>query len=199
MISKLNKLENSKELGEVLIPDLKIKKRVEELGRIITEDYKGKNLLLVSVLKGGVIFLVDLIKKIDLPVSIDFMGISTYGISESPTGVVRITKDLDESIEDKDVIIIEDIIDTGLTISYLIRNLKARYPKSLEVCTLLDRDTRRIAEIKVKYIGFKIGEEYLVGYGLDYKQKFRNLESIYRLKMDMVKKDIDSIKEDSYM
>ncbi|MBC7333319.1 MAG: hypoxanthine phosphoribosyltransferase, partial [Actinobacteria bacterium] len=126
---------------------------------------------------------------------IDFMGISTYGFAESSSGVVRITKDLEESVEDKDILIVEDIIDTGLTISYLLRSLKARYPRSLEVCTLLDRDIRRIANINIKYVGFKIGEEFLVGYGLDYKQKFRNLSSIYRLRLDTVKKDIESIKK----
>lgn len=194
---KLEKITKSEILGRVVIPSSEIKKKVSELGNKITKDYEGKNLLLISVLRGGVIFLADLIKEIDLPLSIDFMSISTYGIAESSTGVVRITKDLEQSIEDKDIIIVEDIIDTGLTISYLLRNLKSRYPKSLEVCTLLDRDIRRIADIEIKYIGFKIGEEYLVGYGLDYKQKFRNLESIYKLKIDTVKKDIESLKSSS--
>jgi len=195
--NKLEKITKSEILGRVVIPSSEIKKKVSELGNKITKDYEGKNLLLISVLRGGVIFLADLIKEIDLPLSIDFMSISTYGIAESSTGVVRITKDLEDSIEDKDIIIVEDIIDTGLTISYLLRNLKSRYPKSLEVCTLLDRDIRRIADIEIKYIGFKIGEEYLVGYGLDYKQKFRNLESIYKLKIDTVKKDIESLKSSS--
>lgn len=184
-------------LGKELftIPD--IKNRISELGKEITEDYRYKNLLLVSILRGGVIFLADLIKEIDLPLSIDFMSISAYGIDGTSTGVVRITKDLDESIEGKDVLIVEDIIDTGLTISYLLRNLRSRFPKSLEICTLLDRDIRRIADISIKYIGFKIGEKYMVGYGLDYKQKFRNLQSIYELKLDTVKKDIESLKSSS--
>src|SRR4030042_795052 len=150
-----------------------------------------------NILRGGVIFLADLSKEIDLPLSIDFMSISTYGINDTSTGVVRITKDLDESIEGKDVLIVEDIIDTGLTISYLLRNLKSRFPKSIEICTLLDRDVRRIAEINIKYAGFKIGEKYIVGYGLDYKQKFRNLQSIYELRLDTVKKDIESLKSSS--
>lgn len=181
-------------LGEVLFSNSDIKNRISELGKGITQDYKDKNLLLVSVLRGGVIFLCDLMKEIGLPLSIDFISISAYGTS---TGVVRITKDLDESIEGKDVLIVEDIIDTGLTISYLLRNLKSRFPNSLEICTLLDRDIRRIADINIKYIGFKIGEKYIVGYGLDYKQKFRNLQSIYELKLDTVKKDIEFLKNSS--
>jgi len=184
-------------LGNVLFSEQEISERVSDLGREITKNYKGRNLLLVSILKGGVIFLSDLIKQIDLPLSIDFMSISSYGIGGTSTGVVRITKDLDESIEGKDVLIVEDIIDTGLTIGYLLRNLKSRYPKSLGICTLLDRDVRRIADIDIKYIGFKIGEKYIVGYGLDYKQKFRNLQSIYELRMDMVTKDIESLKSSS--
>jgi len=184
-------------LGKVLFSSSDIKDRISELGKEITQDYKYKNLLLVSILRGGVIFLSDLIKEIDLPLSIDFMSISAYGINGTSTGVVRITKDLDESIEGKDVLIAEDIIDTGLTISYLLRNLKSRFPNSLEICTLLDRDIRRIADINIKYIGFKIGEKYIVGYGLDYKQKFRNLQSIYELKLDTVKKDIEFLKSSS--
>lgn len=184
-------------LGKVLFSSSDIKDRISELGKEITQDYKYKNLLLVSILRGGVIFLSDLIKEIDLPLSIDFMSISAYGINGTSTGVVRITKDLDESIEGKDVLIVEDIIDTGLTISYLLRNLKSRFPNSLEICTLLDRDIRRIADINIKYIGFKIGEKYIVGYGLDYKQKYRNLQSIYELKLDTVKKDIEFLKSSS--
>ena len=185
-------------LGRVLFSSSDIKKRVSELGSQITEDYFGKDILLISVLRGGVIFLTDLIREIDLELSIDFMSISTYfGTKKTSTGVVRITKDLEESIENKDVIIVEDIIDTGLTISYLLRNLKARYPSSIEICTLIDRNVRRIADIHIRYAGFTIGEEYVVGYGLDYKQKFRNLNSIYLLKFDMVKKDIESIKNSS--
>jgi len=190
-------LVKSSILGKVLFSSSDIKNRISELGKEITKDYKNKNLLLVSILRGGVIFLSDLIKEIDLPLSIDFMSISAYGINGTSTGVVRITKDLDESIEGKDVLIVEDIIDTGLTISYLLRNLKSRFPNSLEICTLLDRDIRRIADINIKYVGFKIGEKYIVGYGLDYKQKFRNLQSIYELKLDTVKKDIEFLKSSS--
>jgi len=186
-------------LGKELFSEVDLKKRVAELGREITKDYKHKDLLAVCILKGGVIFLVDLIKEIDLPLSIDFMSISAYGIGDTSTGVVRITKDLDESIEGRDVLIVEDIIDTGLTISYLLRNLKSRFPKSLEICTLLNRDIRRIVDIEIKYAGYRIGEQYIVGYGLDYKQQFRNLKSIYELKPGTIKKDIESLKRSSIL
>jgi len=196
-IKREKELTKSNILGKILFPSSELKNRVSELGEQITEDYKGKEILLVSVLRGGIIFLSDLIKEIDLALSIDFMSISTYGINEDISGVVRITKDLEDSIEGKDVLIVEDIIDTGLTMSYLLRNLKSRYPNSISICTLLNRDVRRIADIDIKYVGFSIGEKYIVGYGLDYKQKFRNLESIYELNIDTVKRDIESLKNNS--
>ena len=196
-IKKERELTKSNILGKILFPSSELGKRVSELGNQITDDYKGKEILLVSILRGGVIFLSDLIKEIDLPLSIDFMSISTYGINDEASGVVRITKDLEDSIEGKDVIIVEDIIDTGLTISYLLRNLKSRYPNSISICTLLNREVRRIVEIDIKYVGFSIGEKYIVGYGLDYKQKFRNLKSIYELNIDTVKRDIESLKNNS--
>ncbi len=196
-IKREKELTKSNILGKILFPSSELKNRISELGEQITEDYKGKEILLVSVLRGGIIFLSDLIKKIDLALSIDFMSISTYGINEDISGVVRITKDLEDSIEGKDVLIVEDIIDTGLTMSYLLRNLKSRYPNSISICTLLNRDVRRIADIDIKYVGFSIGEKYIVGYGLDYKQKFRNLESIYELNIDTVKRDIESLKNNS--
>lgn len=180
-------------LGKVLFPGSEIQARISELGKIITKDYTGKDLLLVSVLRGSVVFLTDLIRQIDLESSIDFMSISSYLGSKSAhaTGVVKITKDLEDPIEGRDILIIEDIIDSGLTISYLARNLKLRNPNSLEVCALLDRNVKRIAEVNIKYAGFTIGDEYVVGYGLDYKQKFRNLDSIYRLNTAVVKKEIE--------
>lgn len=190
-------LLKSEVLGKILFSSSVINDKVSELGNRITEDYSGKDLLLISVLRGGVIFVTDLARKIDIDLTIDFMSISSYhGIHQTSTGVVKITKDLEDSIEGKDVIIVEDIIDTGLTISYLLRNLKSRYPGSIEICTLLDRNVRRIANINIKYIGFSIGEEYVVGYGLDYKQKYRNLDSIYELKLDMVKKDIEHLQNE---
>jgi len=190
-------LLKSEVLGKILFSSSVINDKVSELGNRITEDYSGKDLLLVSVLRGGAIFVTDLARKIDIGLTIDFMSISSYhGIHQTSTGVVKITKDLEDSIEGKDVIIVEDIIDTGLTISYLLRNLKSRYPGSIEICTLLDRNVRRIANINIKYIGFSIGEEFVVGYGLDYKQKYRNLDSIYELKLDMVKKDIEHLQNE---
>ena len=180
-------------LGKVLFPGSVIQTRISELGKIITADYTGKDLLLVSVLRGGVMFLTDLIRHIDLELSIDFMSISSYQESKSihSSGVVKITKDLEDPIEGRDILIIEDIIDSGLTISYLTRNLKLRNPNSLEVCTLLDRNVKRIVEVTIKYTGFNIGQEFVVGYGLDYKQKFRNLNSIYRLNTSIIKKEFE--------
>ncbi len=179
-------------LGPMLISAEEIRQRVTTLGEEITRDYKGKDLILVSVLRGGVVFLADLIREIKLPLAIDFMDISSYGISEGSSGVVRITKDLEDNIEGKDVLIVEDIIDTGLTLRYLLRNLRAREPGSLEVCTLLDKSVRRIADIKIKYKGFDILDKYVVGYGLDFQQKYRNLPDIYVIKdeklIDMVDK-----------
>ncbi len=191
-------LTKSEILGKILFPYNVIQEKVSELGIRITEDYKDKNLILISVLRGGIIFLTDLARKIDLETDIDFIGISTYQFSDSAvTGVVKITKDLEEPIENKDVIIVEDIIDTGLTINYLLRNLRSRYPKTIEICSLLDRNVKRIADISIKYSGFTIGDKYVVGYGLDYKQKYRNLNSIYELNVEMIKKDIEEIKTHS--
>ncbi len=191
------KPEDSNIIGKVVFPSDLIQEKITELGEQITRDYEGKDLLVISILRGGVIFLIDLIRQIKLPLSIDFMGISTYGISDTSGGVVRITKDLEDSIEGRNVLVTEDIIDTGLTISYLYRNLKARYPKSIEICTLLNRDIRRMTDIDIKYSGFKIGEKYIVGYGLDYKQRYRNLDSIYELKLHEVKKEIEAVKNSS--
>ena len=151
-IKKERKLTKNNIIGEILFPSSEIKKRVSELGKQITREYKDKEILLVSILRGGIIFLSDLVREIDLQLSMDFMSISTYGIHEDTSGVVKITKDLENSIEGKDVIIVEDIIDTGLTMSYLLRNLKSRYPNSMSVCTLLNRDVRRIADIDIKYV-----------------------------------------------
>lgn len=187
-------ISSSEILGKVLFPGYEIQKKVKQLGNKITIDYADKELIIVCILKGAVIFLTDLIKYIDLPVIIDFMSISSYGFKTADTGVVKITKDLDENIEGRHVLIVEDIIDTGLTLSYMIRNLRAREPASIEICTLIDRAVRRIAKIDIKYSGFKLEEKYVVGYGLDYKQKYRNLESIYELKTDTIKKDIESLK-----
>ena len=193
-----SELLKSEVLGEVLFSSSVIQEKISELGRSITEDYKDKSPILISVLRGGVFFLSDLVRKIDLEISVDFIGISTYQFEDSTmSGVVKITKDLEEPVENKDIIIVEDIIDTGLTISYLLRNLKSRHPLSIEICTLLDRNIRRIADLNIKYVGFTIGDEFVVGYGLDYKQKYRNLNSIYHLNLDAIKKDLEIVKNNS--
>ena len=164
------------EIVETLFSEDQIRKRVHDLGRQISEDYKARQLVLVSVLRGSVFFATDLARQIDIPVSMDFLSISSYG--EGSEGVVRITKDLEENIAGKDVLLIEDIIDTGFTLKYLMRTLGSRNPKSLEVCTLLDRKARRIIEIDLKYIGFEIPDKFVVGYGLDYRQRYRNMPYI---------------------
>lgn len=163
------------EIKQILITEEQLAQKVAELGKKITEDYVGKDLLLVCVLKGGVVFASDLMKKIDLPLEIDFMAISSYGNDTKSSGTVRILKDLNVGIEGKDVVIVEDIVDSGLTLSYLMDNLKSRYPKSVQICTILDKPSRRVIDIKIKYLGFSIPDEFVVGYGLDYAEKYRNL------------------------
>ena len=164
------------EILEILFDEQRIRSRVGELARAITKDYRGRQLVLVSILRGSVFFATDLARQIELPLSMDFLSISSYG--EDSEGVVRITKDLEENIAGKDVLVIEDIIDTGFTLKYLLRTLGGRNPKSLEVCALLDRRARRIIEIDLKYVGFEIADKFVVGYGLDYKQRYRNLPYI---------------------
>jgi hypoxanthine phosphoribosyltransferase len=161
---------------EVLFTEEQIRSRVSDLARQITADYKDGKLVLVSILRGSVFFATDLARLIELPLSMDFLSISSYG--EDSEGVVRITKDLEENIAGKDVLVIEDIIDTGFTLKYLLRTLSGRNPKSLEVCTLLDRRARRIIEMDLKYIGFEIPDKFVVGYGLDYRQRYRNVPYI---------------------
>ena len=161
---------------EVLFSEQQIRERVRVLGRQITEDYGDRPLVLVIVLRGSVFFATDLSRQIKLTLSLDFLSISSYG--EGSEGVVRITKDLDENIAGKDVLLVEDIIDTGFTLKYLLRNLGGRNPRSIEVCTLLDRRARRIIDLDLKYIGFEIPDKFVVGYGLDYKQQYRNLPYI---------------------
>lgn len=162
----------------VLIPEKDVAARIEEMGRQISEDYEGKQVHLICVLKGGVFFMCELAKKINVPVSLDFMSVSSYGDGTSSNGVVRIVKDLDESMEGKDVLVVEDIIDSGRTLSYLLEILEKRKPKSMRLCTLLDKPDRRVRDVKVDYVGFEIPDEFVVGYGLDYAQKYRNLPYI---------------------
>ena len=164
------------EIAEILFSEDEIRSRVQDLAARISEDYVNRQLVFISVLRGSVFFATDLARKVDLHLSMDFLSISSYG--EGSEGVVRITKDLEENIAGKDVLLIEDIVDTGFTLKYLLRTLGSRNPKSLEVCTLLDRRARRIIEIDLKYTGFEIPDKFVVGYGLDYKQKYRNLPYI---------------------
>jgi len=164
------------EILEILFREDQIRARVRDLARQITNDYAGRQLVLVSILRGSVFFATDLARQIDLPLSMDFLSISSYG--EDSEGVVRITKDLEENIASKDVLVIEDIVDTGFTLKYLLRTLAGRNPNSLEVCALLDRRARRIIEMDLKYIGFEIPDKFVVGYGLDYRQRYRNLPYI---------------------
>jgi hypoxanthine phosphoribosyltransferase len=164
------------DVDEILFTEQQIQSRVADLARAITADYKDAQLVLVSILRGSVFFATDLARLIELPLSMDFLSISSYG--EDSEGVVRITKDLEENIAGKDVLLIEDIVDTGFTLKYLVRTLAGRNPKTLEVCTLLDRRARRIIEMELKYIGFEIPDKFVVGYGLDYRQRYRNLPCI---------------------
>ena len=164
------------EVPEVLFTEAQIKVRVRDLAGQISEDYKERRLVLISILRGSVFFATDLARRIDLPLSMDFLSISSYG--EGSEGVVRITKDLEENIAGKDALVIEDIVDTGFTLKYLLRTLGGRNPKSIEVCTLLDRRARRIIDVNLKYIGFEIPDKFVVGYGLDFRQRYRNLPYI---------------------
>jgi hypoxanthine phosphoribosyltransferase len=166
------------EVATVLYRRDEIRRRVDELAEAITRDYTGKEPVLVSVLKGGTIFLADLFRLIDLPVRVDFMSISSYGDREEESGVVRVLKDLDHDIGGEHVLVVEDIIDTGLTLSYLLTALRAREPTSIEVCTLLDRSVRRIAPLDIRYRGFDCPDRFVVGYGLDHEERFRNLPMI---------------------
>ena len=176
---------HSADLSEVLIAPAEIAAKVEELGGLIAEHYRGKELVLVSVLKGAVVFLADLMRAIPMPLSIDFLAISSYG-GEGASGVVRIIKDLDQDISGRHVLVVEDIVDTGLTLSYLVRTLQARQPMSLRVCTLLDRSVRRIVDLPMAYHGFDIPDRFVVGYGLDYHQRYRNLPFIGVLKPEIL-------------
>ena len=166
------------DVKEVLIPSSEIQDKVRELGAIITEDYKGERLLLVGILRGAVVVMSALMRNIDLPCELDFMDIRSYGTGTSSSGVVRILKDLEEDVTGRHVLIVEDIVDTGLTLSYLLRSLRARKPASLEICALLTKPSRRKVELDVKYLGFEVPDEFVVGYGLDFAGTYRNLPDI---------------------
>lgn len=162
----------------VLLSEEEVDTRIKAIGEQISKDYAGKQVHLVCVLKGGSFFLCELAKRITVPVSLDFMSVSSYGSDTKSSGVVKIVKDLDESLKDKDVIIVEDIVDSGRTLSYLMEMLRDRGPRSLHLCTLLDKPDRRVVDVKVDYTGFQIPDEFVVGYGLDYDQRYRNLPYI---------------------
>jgi hypoxanthine phosphoribosyltransferase len=162
-------------VGEVLVSAEEVQRRVAELGGQISRDYAGRSLLLIGVLKGAVFFLSDLMRFIDVPVEVDFMAVASYGSATDSSGVVRILKDLDASIEGRDVLIVEDIVDSGLTLQYLMRNLGSRNPSTLEVCALLTKPERRKVDLPTRYVGFEIPNRFVVGYGLDYDERHRNL------------------------
>lgn len=170
------------QIGTTLITEEEIIKRAKEIGREITEDFQGEEVLFIGILKGAVLWLADVIKNVQLDTKIDFMAVSSYGAETKSSGVVRINKDLDTGIEGKNVIIVEDIIDSGITLNYLKGYLQGRMPKSLKICTLLDKPGGRRTDIKADYIGFEVEDVFIVGYGLDYDQKYRNLPYISYLK-----------------
>lgn len=163
----------------VLVSEEEVDKKIRNIGEQISKDYEGRSVHLICILKGGVFFMCELAKRISVPVSMDFMSVSSYGADTKSSGVVRIVKDLDEPLEGKDVLIVEDIIDSGRTLSYLLEILKQRNPNSIRICTLLDKPERRVKkQVVVDYVGFEIPDEFVVGYGLDYAQKYRNLPYI---------------------
>lgn len=172
-------------IKEVLISEEEIHSRIKELGTQITQDYERKDLVVIGILKGAVIFMSELVKNIDLPIIIDFMSVTSYGKSSISTGEVRIIKDLDFSVEQKDVLIVEDIIDTGLTLNYLSDLLKKRGANSVKICTLLDKPDRRTVGVDIDYLGFEVPDEFIVGYGLDYAEHYRNLPFIGSLKEEV--------------
>ncbi len=173
------------DVAEVLIGEAELAARIAELGQQITADYEGKPLMLLGVLKGAVLFLVDLARQVKLPVEIDFMATSSYGASTRSSGIVRILKDLDESIEGKHILIVEDIVDSGLTLAYILRTLGARQPASMKVCGLLVKERERELYVPVDYVGFTIPDKFVVGYGLDFAERYRNLPYIAVLRPEL--------------
>jgi hypoxanthine phosphoribosyltransferase len=169
-------------IGEILVEADELQRRVAELGAEISRDYEGRDLVMIGVLKGAVLFLADLMRALEVPCEIDFMAVSSYGSSTDSSGVVRILKDLDASIAGRDVLLVEDIVDSGLTLHYLLKNLKARDPRSLEVVALLTKPERRRIDLPIKYVGFEIPNQFAIGYGLDHGQRYRNLGYVAALK-----------------
>jgi hypoxanthine phosphoribosyltransferase len=175
--------EPESSIGEVLVTSEDLRRRVAELGAEVSADYEGRDLVIVGVLKGAVLFIADLMRHLTIPCEVDFMAVSSYGSQTDSSGVVRILKDLDEPIAGRDVLIVEDIIDSGLTLQYLLRNLRARDPRSLEVCTLLTKPDRRRVELPTRYVGFEIPDRFAIGYGLDHAQRYRNLDYVAVLEL----------------
>jgi hypoxanthine phosphoribosyltransferase len=171
-------------IGETLVSEEQLGRRIAELGAEISADYQNRDLVLVGVLKGAVLFIADLMRNLTVPCELDFMAVSSYGSSTDSSGVVRILKDLEASIDGRDVLIVEDIIDSGLTLQYLLRNLSARGPRSLEVCALLTKPERRRVDLPTRYVGFEIPNRFAIGYGLDYEQRYRNLRYVAALQDD---------------
>jgi hypoxanthine phosphoribosyltransferase len=182
----VSQTELERGVGEVLIDEDRLQERIRELGRELSEDYAGRELLLVGVLKGAVFFMADLMRSLTVPCEIDFMAISSYGASTDSSGIVRILKDLDINIENRHVLVVEDIIDSGLTLSYLLRNLESRDPASLEICALLTKPSRREIDVPVRYIGFEIPNKFVIGYGLDFAERYRNLPYVGVLHADLM-------------
>ncbi len=174
----------NEQVGDIIISTEELRAKVQELGERIAADYQGKRLMLVGVLKGAVIFLVDLARAVKLPLEIDFMAVSSYGAATETSGIVRIIKDLEASLEDKDVLIVEDIVDTGLTLQYLRAVLADRAPASLRICALLNKVKPRKAAVNLDYVGFEIPDRFVIGYGLDYAERYRNLPYVAVLNMD---------------
>lgn len=176
------------DIQEILVSEAELKEKVTQLGEQISRDYAGKNLLLVSILKGSVVFMADLMRAITIPASIDFMVVSSYGAGTNTSGLVKIVKDLDQNLAGKDVLIVEDILDTGVTLSKLKPMLELRNPNSIRICTILDKPSRRKADITADYQGFAVPDEFVVGYGLDYNEKYRNLPFVGVLKPQVYQK-----------
>jgi len=191
----MNQVRNelSAAVSEILIDEEALHGRIAELGAQISDDYRGEDLLLIGVLKGAIFFMADLMRSIDIPCEVDFMAISSYGAGIDSSGVVRILKDLDVSIEGRNVLVVEDIIDSGLTLSYLLRNLEAREPASLEVCALLTKPERRENDVVCRYVGFEIPNRFVIGYGLDFAERYRNLPFVGVLRDELAAQAEDTV------
>ena len=182
----MSQTELERAVGEILIDEETLAARVAELGAEVSADYQGRDLLLIGVLKGAVFFMADLMRHLTVPCEVDFMAISSYGDSTDSSGIVRILKDLDINIEGRHVLVVEDIIDSGLTLSYLMRNLESREPATLEVCALLTKPARREIDVPVRYVGFEIPNKFVVGYGLDFAERYRNLHYVAVLSQELI-------------